>query len=84
MDASEASERRAIVREAMTWLGTPYVSNGAVKGAGVDCGMILVRVFSDCGIIEPFEFIKICPCFDAGPWAKSVGLPGGKYLDGKF
>ena len=36
------------------------------------------------GVIEPFEFIKICPCFDAGPWAKSVGLPGGRYRDGKF
>lgn len=36
------------------------------------------------GVIEPFEFIKICPCFDAGSWAKSVGLPGGKYVNGKF
>jgi N-acetylmuramoyl-L-alanine amidase len=36
------------------------------------------------GIIEPFEFIKICPCFDAGPWAKSVGLPGGRYRNGAF
>ena len=36
------------------------------------------------GVIEPFEFIKICPCFNAGEWAKSVGLPGGRYRDGKF
>lgn len=36
------------------------------------------------GIIEPFEYMKQCPCFDAGPWAKSVGLPGGYYRDGKF
>lgn len=26
------------------------------------------------GIIEPFEHIKACPCFDAIPWAKSKGI----------
>jgi N-acetylmuramoyl-L-alanine amidase len=34
--------------------------------------------------IEPHEWMKMCPCFNAGPWAKSVGLPGGKYVRGKF
>lgn len=27
------------------------------------------------GIIEPHEWLKECPCFDAIPWAQSVGLP---------
>lgn len=27
------------------------------------------------GVIEPSEHIKACPCFDAIPWAESVGLP---------
>lgn len=27
------------------------------------------------GIIEPFEHLKACPCFDAIPWAKLNGLP---------
>ncbi len=36
------------------------------------------------GVIEEFEWMKQCPCFNAGPWAKSVGLPGGKYVKGKF
>lgn len=27
------------------------------------------------GVIEPSEHIKACPCFDAIPWAASVGLP---------
>jgi N-acetylmuramoyl-L-alanine amidase len=31
------------------------------------------------GIIEPHEWMKQCPCFDAAKWAKSVGLPGGKF-----
>jgi N-acetylmuramoyl-L-alanine amidase len=34
--------------------------------------------------IEPHEWMKQCPCFNAGPWAKSVGLPGGKYVRGEF
>ena len=36
------------------------------------------------GTIEPGEWMKSCPCFDAGPWAKTLGLPGGKYSRGKF
>jgi N-acetylmuramoyl-L-alanine amidase len=36
------------------------------------------------GTVERHEWLKECPCFDAGPWAKSVGLPGGKYTRGKF
>lgn len=36
------------------------------------------------GVIEPNEYMKMCPCFDAGPWAKSVGLPGGKYSFNKY
>ncbi|MCV9960714.1 peptidoglycan-binding domain-containing protein [Pararhizobium sp. BT-229] len=27
------------------------------------------------GIIEPFEHMKACPCFDVIPWAKETGLP---------
>lgn len=27
------------------------------------------------GVIEPSEHIKACPCFNAIPWAASVGLP---------
>lgn len=36
------------------------------------------------GVIEPQEYMKMCPCFDAGPWAKSNGLPGGKLAFGKY
>jgi N-acetyl-anhydromuramyl-L-alanine amidase AmpD len=35
------------------------------------------------GTIQPMEFFKLCPCFDAGPWAKSLGLPGAKLVKGK-
>ncbi len=35
------------------------------------------------GVVEPNEWMKQCPCFNAGLWAKSVGLPGGRYSRGK-
>jgi len=30
------------------------------------------------GVIEPHEYIKACPCFDAIPWARSKGLPAAR------
>lgn len=51
----EDEQRAAIVAEAMTWLGTPYFSNGNLKGVGVDCAMILIEVFSAVGLIEHFD-----------------------------
>jgi cell wall-associated NlpC family hydrolase len=52
---TEAEEREAVVREALSWLGTPYHANADIKGAGCDCGMLLVRVYVDCGLIAPFD-----------------------------
>jgi cell wall-associated NlpC family hydrolase len=73
-DPAEAAERAAIVAEAMSWLGTPYHHEGDTKGIGVDCGMLLVRVFVDCGLCEPF---------DPRPYARHWHLHRGeeRYLD---
>lgn len=38
--------RELVVKEAETWLGTPYHHEARVKGAGVDCGQILIAVYS--------------------------------------
>jgi hypothetical protein len=51
----EGFERRAIVREARSWVRTPYHPQGDIKGIGVDCGMLLVRVFVDTGLCAPFD-----------------------------
>lgn len=48
---SEAAGRAAIVRVAQTWLGTPYHPEGRVKGAAVDCGMLIAEVYEEAGII---------------------------------
>lgn len=54
---TEEEGRKLIVAEAISWLGTPYISNGCIKGprGGVDCAMILVGVYGNLGYI-PKEF----------------------------
>lgn len=47
--------REAITTEAQSWLGTPYEHGQLLKGVGVDCGMILVGVYGNVGII-PDQF----------------------------
>ena len=50
-------ERSAVVAAARSWLGTPYHHAADVKGpkGGVDCAMLLVRVYVDLGLVEPFD-----------------------------
>ncbi len=48
-------QRALVVAEARSWLGTPYHHAADVKGAGVDCAMLLVRVFCDLGLVPPFD-----------------------------
>jgi cell wall-associated NlpC family hydrolase len=52
---SETEERARLVAEAKSWLGTPYRSAADVKGAGVDCVMLLIRAFVDAGMIAPVD-----------------------------
>jgi cell wall-associated NlpC family hydrolase len=47
--------RNAIVAEARSWIGTPYHNCADIKRVGVDCGMLLVRVYVDLGIVAPFD-----------------------------
>ena len=51
----ESFQRHVIVREARSWVRTPYHAQADIKGAGVDCGMLLVRVFVDSGLVPPFD-----------------------------
>ena len=54
-DMTEDEGRAAVVAAARAWVGTPYQHMADVPGAGVDCAMILVRVFCDLGLVEPFD-----------------------------
>ncbi len=44
-----------MVNAARRWLGTPYHHAADVPRVGVDCAMLLVRVFVDSGVIAPFD-----------------------------
>lgn len=52
-------QRKAVVKEAFTWVGTRYHHAADVKGHGVDCAMILVKIY--CGL-------NIAPKFDPRPY----------------
>ena len=57
-----SSENAArIVAEARSYLGTPYHHMADIKGVGIDCALILVRVFCDLGLV---------PLFDPRPYTK--------------
>ena len=48
-------QRAAVVAAARAWIGTPYHHAADVKGVGCDCAMLLVRVYCDLGLVEPFD-----------------------------
>ncbi len=39
-------QRRQVVDEAMTWIGTPFANRARIKGVGVDCANLLVAAFA--------------------------------------
>jgi cell wall-associated NlpC family hydrolase len=49
----EESLRSQLAAEALSWVGTPYVSNGMIKGrrGGVDCAMILIGIYQNVGLV---------------------------------
>jgi len=51
------AQRAAVVSAARSWIGTPYHHAADVRGprGGVDCAMLLVRVYCDLGLVEPFD-----------------------------
>lgn len=48
-------QQAAIVAEAESWLRTPYHHAADVKGVGVDCAMLPVRVFCAIGLVPHFD-----------------------------
>ena len=44
--------REAAIAEARTWLGTPYHHRARIKGAGVDCLLLLHEVYVRAGVFE--------------------------------
>jgi cell wall-associated NlpC family hydrolase len=65
----EFCARKKVVAEARRWIGTPYHPCADLHGVGVDCGMLLVRVFVDAGL---------CAAFDPRPYAPDWHLHRGE------
>lgn len=53
---NEAQQRASVVDEARSWLRTPYHHAARVKGAGVDCALLLAAVYEAAGVIPPVVF----------------------------
>lgn len=43
--------REEVVREALTWEGTPYHHHARIKGVGVDCAQLPAAVYEAVGLI---------------------------------
>lgn len=55
LQMTEQEGREAVVKEALTWEGTPFHDCGMVKGAGVDCLRFLYAPYRAVGLIEEIE-----------------------------
>ena len=42
----------ALIAEALSWEGTPWHHQAAIKGAGVDCAMFLLRCYQAVGAVD--------------------------------
>jgi cell wall-associated NlpC family hydrolase len=69
MDANQARQR--IVDEAREWVGTPWHHEARVRGAGVDCGMLLLEVYERVGLlprIDPDHYSMDFMCHRTEEW----------------
>lgn len=53
-------QRAAVIKEALSWRGTPFRDSARVKGprGGVDCGQFLCAVYETVGVTPPIETPK--------------------------
>jgi hypothetical protein len=51
----EPVARARVLDAARGWIGTPYHHMADLHGVGVDCAMLLVRVFCDLDVVAPFD-----------------------------
>lgn len=47
----EQGQRQAVIKEALSWVGTPYHHMARKKGVGCDCLTFLAEVYERAGII---------------------------------
>lgn len=57
---NELETRKKIVAEARSWVGTPHKHYTMKKGLGVDCGLFIMGVYHNVGVIKA-EMPKFYP-----------------------
>jgi NlpC/P60 family len=50
MDPGEVDQRAAVVKEACSWLGTPFHDLARCKHAGVDCAQFIAGAYENAGV----------------------------------
>ena len=71
----EPGPRAAVVAEAESWIGTPFHHAARIKGAGVDCLMLLAEVYERAGVAG-----HINPPFYVPDWHLHQGAE--RYMEG--
>ena len=74
---TEAEGRTAVIAEARTYIRTPWHHMADIRGVGVDCAMLVRRVYIDCGLV---------PDFDPRPYPQDWHLHRGeeRFLEATF
>jgi NlpC/P60 family putative phage cell wall peptidase len=67
--------RAAVVREAESWIGTPFHHAARVKGAGIDCLMLLAEICERAGVAPHID-----PPFYVPDW--HLHRDAERYLEG--
>ena len=67
-DCATASLHERVVRAARSWIGTPYLHQASVKGAGCDCLGLLRGVWRELKGAEPEAVPPYTP-----DWAEATG-----------
>jgi cell wall-associated NlpC family hydrolase len=55
------SLRDEIIKEALSWVGTPFHWSQSVKGQGCDCGGFLIGVFKELGLVPESMTVPVVP-----------------------
>ncbi len=46
------SYRASVIREAKSWIGTPYRHYASKKGVGADCALFVMQVYVNLGLVK--------------------------------
>jgi cell wall-associated NlpC family hydrolase len=67
--------RLAVLKEAESWIGTPFHHEARLKGHGVDCGQFLLAVYEAVGVMPHIETEHYPPDFhmhQSKEWYKGI------------